>query len=143
MLKIVPLSVKAATFIKESTVLNFLSVSETIFLQSSSFSKSAWTYRHSAPMLSISDFTLFPFSLFLPQIVIPLAPLFASYFAVSAPLPWVLPVTMIILFLNWLDCSDIYLLDMLKFYIYYFTTFKGFICCISYNQSVSSILKSY
>jgi len=38
-------------------------------------------------MLSISDFTLLPLSLFLPQIVIPLAPLFASNFAVSAPLP--------------------------------------------------------
>ena len=60
---------------------------EIIFLQSSTFARSALTYKHLVPKDSISSLTFLPFSSCRPQIVIAFAPLAAKSFAVCGPLP--------------------------------------------------------
>ena len=102
-----PRSVYPATLTNEWTVPNSLSVSSTIFLQSSTLDKSAFTYKHLEPKSSISFFISAPLFSCLPQIVIAFAPLAAKSFAVSAPLPWVLPVTIITFPSNCWDWLDI------------------------------------
>ena len=89
------------------TVPKVLSVDEITFLQSSISAKSALTKIHLEPIFSISSFTFNPWFSLRPQIVIPFAPLLANSFAVSAPIPWVLPVITMILSLNWFFVSVI------------------------------------